>query len=93
MISRRGFLAGLLALPIVAKLEPIARAVLPRLPGRLGVKGQEFLEAGYVWAPYIPVVYTTTILELIVRERMHKEDYARYSERRLRPENYGVVKF
>ena len=87
MISRRGFIAGLLSFPVLAKLEPVARAILPRLPGRLGTTARELLEAGYVWCPYIPVVYTETILE--PNGDRIREAYAKSA---LRMDYYGKVK-
>lgn len=90
MISRRGFIAALLALPIVAKLEPIAKAIFPRLPGRLGVKGREFLEAGYIWVPYIPVVVTPIFLD---PSDYPKETLTRYAGKKLRTDYYGKVEF
>ena len=84
-LSRRAFIAGLLALPVVRKIDRIARVVLPE---RVYFRGREFLEAGYVWMPYIPVVYTSTILDPKEWDPKTRE---RYSKSKLRPEYYGTV--
>ena len=93
MLSRRGFIAGLFALPIVKKLEPVVKALLPVaekvLPSSVFVRAEAFLDAGYVWAPYIPLVVTETFLD--------PSDYPvhslnKYGEKMIRTDYYGTVK-
>lgn len=57
----------------------------------LGYKGGSFLETGYVYAPYVPLLVTPTIFA--------PEDFTprravmtRYAKQMVRPEMYGVVK-
>ena len=56
----------------------------------LGYKGNSFLETGYVYAPYVPLVVTPTIFA--------PEDFTprkgvmtRYGKQMVRPEFYGVI--
>ena len=56
----------------------------------LGYKGNSFLETGYVYAPYVPLVVTPTIFQ--------PEDFTprkgvmtRYGKQMVRPEFYGVI--
>lgn len=65
----------------------------PYLPDGLllvGYKGTNFLESGYVYAPYIPLVAVPTLFD--------PEDFTprkgvmtRYSKQMVRPEFYGVI--
>jgi len=57
----------------------------------MGFKGASFLETGYVYAPYVPLVVTPTIFE--------PDDFTprkgvmtRYAKQVVRPEFYGVVR-
>ncbi len=56
----------------------------------LGLRGRSFMDAGYVWAPYVPLEMTTTFL--------HPDDQGfrkglrtRYATKRLRQNFYGTV--
>ena len=56
----------------------------------LGYKGNSFLETGYVYAPYVPLVVTPTIFQ--------PEDFTprkgvmtRYGKQMVRPEFYGTI--
>jgi hypothetical protein len=56
----------------------------------LGYKGNSFLETGYVYAPYVPLVVTPTIFQ--------PEDFTprkgvmtRYGKQMVRPEFYGAI--
>ena len=56
----------------------------------LGYKGGSFLESGFVYAPYVPLLVTPTIFA--------PEDFTprkgvmtRYASQMIRPEMYGIV--
>lgn len=56
----------------------------------IGLKGGSFLDAGYVWAPYIPLQVTPTFLDpsdFSFRKGMR----TRYAKKLLRPEFYGSM--
>ncbi len=56
----------------------------------VGLKGRNFLDAGYVYAPYVPLQVTPTFLDpddFTFRKGVR----TRYATRMLRPEYYGVV--
>ena len=56
----------------------------------VGLKGNNFLDAGYVYAPYIPLQVTPTFMDpndFTFRKGVR----TRYATRMLRPEYYGVV--
>lgn len=71
-MNRRGFLRTLMLAPFVA---PIAVAVVKKLATTpikaphwfaqmcAGYKGSQFLETGYVYAPYIPLTITDHIID------------------------------
>lgn len=57
----------------------------------IGLKGGSFLDAGYVWAPYIPLQVTQTFLDpndFSLRKAMR----TRYAKKLLRPEYYGQMR-
>jgi hypothetical protein len=57
----------------------------------IGLKGGSFLDAGYVWAPYIPLQVTQTFLDpndFSLRKAMR----TRYAKKMLRPEYYGQMR-
>ncbi len=57
----------------------------------IGLKGGSFLDAGYVWAPYIPLQITQTFLDpndFSLRKAMR----TRYAKKLLRPEYYGQMR-
>jgi hypothetical protein len=57
----------------------------------IGLKGSSFLDAGYVWAPYIPLQVTPTFLDpsdFSFRKGMR----TRYAKKLLRPEYYGQLR-
>jgi hypothetical protein len=57
----------------------------------IGLKGGSFLDAGYVWAPYIPLQVTQTFLDpndFSLRKAMR----TRYAKKLLRPEYYGQLR-
>lgn len=57
----------------------------------IGLKGSSFLDAGYVWAPYIPLQVTPTFLDpndFSFRKGMR----TRYAKKMLRSEFYGQLK-
>jgi hypothetical protein len=57
----------------------------------IGLKGSSFLDAGYVWAPYIPLQVTQTFLDpndFSLRKAMR----TRYAKKLLRPEYYGQMR-
>lgn len=56
----------------------------------VGLKGRSFLDAGYVWAPYVPLQVTPTWMDP-QDFRFRKGLRTRYAKRMLRPEYYGVV--
>jgi len=56
----------------------------------IGLKGNNFLDAGYVYAPYVPLQVTPTFLDpndFTFRKGVR----TRYATRMLRPEYYGVL--
>jgi hypothetical protein len=56
----------------------------------LGLKGANFLDAGYVYAPYIPLQVTPTFLDpddFTFRKGLR----TRYAKKMLRPEYYGAI--
>jgi hypothetical protein len=56
----------------------------------IGLKGANFLDAGYVYAPYIPLQVTPTFLDpddFTFRKGLR----TRYAKKMLRPEYYGAV--
>jgi hypothetical protein len=57
----------------------------------IGLKGGSFLDAGYVWAPYIPLQVTPTFLDpsdFSFRKGLR----TRYAKKVLRPEFYGQLR-
>jgi Major capsid protein Gp23 len=57
----------------------------------IGLKGASFLDAGYVWAPYIPLQVTPTFLDpndFSFRKGLR----TRYAKKLLRPEFYGQLR-
>lgn len=56
----------------------------------LGYKGQTFLDAGYVWAPYIPLQVTATFLDPNDFQ-FRKGLRTRYATKMVRSEFYGEV--
>ena len=56
----------------------------------LGLKGDSFLDAGYVWAPYVPLQVTPTFLDpsdMGFRKGMR----TRYARKLVRPDYYGQI--
>jgi hypothetical protein len=56
----------------------------------IGLKGSSFLDAGYVYAPYIPLQVTPTFLDpddFTFRKGLR----TRYAKKMLRPEYYGAI--
>lgn len=56
----------------------------------VGFKGDSFLETGYVYAPYVPLLITPTIYEpndMTPRKAV----MTRYANQMVRPEYYGVI--
>jgi hypothetical protein len=65
-------------------------ARLPRNKILIGFKGSSFLETGYVYAPYVPLIVTPTIYA--------PEDFTprkgvmtRYAKKMVRSDMYGTV--
>lgn len=57
----------------------------------IGLKGGSFLDAGYVWAPYVPLQVTPTFLDpsdFSFRKGLR----TRYAKKLLRPEYYGQIR-
>lgn len=57
----------------------------------MGYKGNTFIDAGYVWAPYVPLQMTATFLDPNDMQ-FRKGVRTRYAKKMLRPEFYRVVK-
>lgn len=55
-------------------------------PGPPRPRGPAFLETGFVWAPYVPLVVTS-----VLKATRLREDWRQYSQRVLRPEFYGRI--
>lgn len=58
----------------------------------VGLKGASFLDAGYVWAPYIPLQVTPTFLDP-ADFSFRKGLRTRYGKKVLRSEYYGLITF
>lgn len=58
----------------------------------LGYKGQNFVDAGYVFAPYVPLQVTATFLDPD-NFQFRKAMRTRYAKKMVRPELYGRVIF
>jgi len=56
----------------------------------VGLKGNSYLDAGYVYAPYVPLQVTPTFLNPDTF-RFSKGVRTRYATKMLRPEYYGVI--
>lgn len=56
----------------------------------IGLKGNSFLDAGYVYAPYVPLQVTPTFLDPDT-QRNKKGIRTRHATRMLRAEYYGVI--
>jgi hypothetical protein len=56
----------------------------------VGLKGASFLDAGYVYAPYIPLQVTPTFLDP-ADFTFRKGLRTRYAKKMLRPEYYGAI--
>jgi hypothetical protein len=56
----------------------------------VGFKGDSFLETGYVYAPYVPLLITPTIFEPN-DFTPRKAVMTRYATQMVRPEYYGVI--
>ena len=57
----------------------------------IGLKGSSYLDAGYVWAPYVPLQVTPTFLDpsdFSFRKGLR----TRYAKKLLRPEFYGQMR-
>lgn len=57
----------------------------------IGLKGQSFLDAGYVWAPYVPLQVTPTFLDpadMGFRKGMR----TRYARKGVRPDYFGQMR-
>lgn len=57
----------------------------------IGLKGMNFLEAGYAWAPYIPLQVTPTFLDP-ADFSFRKGLRTRYAKKMLRPTYYGQMR-
>lgn len=57
----------------------------------LGLKGQSYLDAGYVWAPYIPLSVSTTFMDP-ADNTIRKSLRTRYGSKLLRANYYGQVR-
>lgn len=56
----------------------------------LGLRGRSFMDAGYVWAPYVPLELTSTFLNPD-DQGLRKGLRTRYATKRLRQEFYATV--
>ena len=57
----------------------------------LGYRGSQFLEAGAVFAPYIPLIMTPMVYDPNTFTP-RKGLLTRYAKKMLRPEYYGLIK-
>ena len=57
----------------------------------LGYRGTQFLEAGAVFAPYIPLIMTPMVYDPNTFTP-RKGLLTRYAKKMLRPEYYGIIK-
>ena len=57
----------------------------------LGYRGTQFLEAGAVFAPYVPLIMTPMVYDPTTFTP-RKGLLTRYAKKMLRPEYYGVIK-
>ena len=56
----------------------------------MGYRGESFLECGAVYAPYVPLITTPTVLDYN-NFQPHKGMSTRYAKKMLRPEFYGKI--
>lgn len=56
----------------------------------IGLKGRSFIDAGYVYAPYVPLQVTPTFMDP-ADFTFRKGVRTRYATKMLRPEYYGIV--
>jgi hypothetical protein len=102
-ISRRKFLASLFVLPAAVAVPAVAIPWWKRWYRKLrkpkGATADQLREAGFVWAPYIPLQVTPTFLDpndfkpiSALRPDGSKVTIERYSRKVLRTDFYGKVK-
>ena len=87
-VSRLGTLMNKFAVYQDPFLDPSSQGNSPNI--LIGLKGSSFLDAGYVYAPYIPLQVTPTFLDpddFTFRKGLR----TRYAKKMLRPEYYGAV--
>ena len=87
-VSRLGTLMNKFAVYQDPFLDPASTGAAPNL--LVGLKGSSFLDAGYVYAPYIPLQVTPTFLDpddFTFRKGLR----TRYAKKMLRPEYYGAI--
>ena len=72
------------------KFDVIVDPYFPRNVVLMGRKGASFLESGYVYAPYVPLMTTPTIFgpdDFVPRKGV----MTRYGKKMVRPDMYGLV--
>jgi hypothetical protein len=87
-VSRLGTLMNKFAVYQDPFLDPASTGAAPNI--LVGLKGSSFLDAGYVYAPYIPLQVTPTFLDpddFTFRKGLR----TRYAKKMLRPEYYGAI--
>ena len=87
-VSRLGTLMNKFAVYQDPFLDPSSSGAAPNI--LVGLKGSSFLDAGYVYAPYIPLQVTPTFLDpddFTFRKGLR----TRYAKKMLRPEYYGAI--
>jgi hypothetical protein len=72
------------------KWDVFVHPLFPRNVILMGRKGSSFLESGYVYAPYVPLQISPTILdpESGVPRKIVQ---TRYAQRMIKPDHYGLV--
>lgn len=87
-VSRLGTLMNKFAVYQDPFLDPSSAGAAANI--LVGLKGSSFLDAGYVYAPYIPLQVTPTFLDpddFTFRKGLR----TRYAKKMLRPEYYGAI--
>lgn len=61
-------------------------------PVYIGFKGEQYLNVGYIYAPYIPTLETPLVTEEDFMPGLNREELlSRYAETMVRPEYYGII--
>ena len=88
--ENKGTAGGIKAGSISKKWDVFVDPYFPRNVVLVGRRGSQFLESGYVYAPYVPLQVTPTIFgvdDFVPRKGV----MTRYAKKMVRPDMYGLV--